>query len=215
MKWTGVFAVTRVCVAAVALIGLMASLPAIAVAQTLGGNATGTSVSSLTGTTTSAVSNLPSTGGYDVADAQTFGVAGVVDAQWLTSHSTGSTRGNPNAGGSSQSVSEVENVSILNGLISAANVTAIANSVTTSTGAVSNSSGSGFVGLLVNGTSISGNVAANTRIDLLGVGYVVLNEVTTSGDGVNSTAIKVNMIHVYQLGGGEIVVGSASSSVSP
>ena len=70
--------------------------------------------------------------------------------------------------------------------------------------------------------------APNTRIDLPGVGYVVLNEQTVSGDGVTTSGITVNMIHVVlqtvlpggPLGGGgvqhagDIIVGSAASSVS-
>jgi hypothetical protein len=67
-------------------------------------------------------------------------------------------------------------------------------------------------------TSGEGTVAPNTRINLSGVGYVVLNEQIRSGDGVSTSGLRVNMIHVYLknlLGGsaGEIVVGSAKSSV--
>ena len=75
---------------------------------------------------------------------------------------------------------------------------------------------------IVNGVSVD-DPAPNTRLDLPGVGYVVLNEqVPTSG------GITVNMIHVVLqqpvlgvLGGvtgyqttGDIIVGSASSSVN-
>jgi hypothetical protein len=62
-------------------------------------------------------------------------------------------------------------------------------------------------------------VAPNTQLALPGVGYVVLNEQTVSGDGVTTTGITVNMIHVVlqdALTGaktGEIVVGSATSLV--
>ncbi len=106
-------------------------------------------------------------------------------------------------------------MSILNGLIRAENVTAIASSYQNSAGAASNADGSGFVNLVVNGLAVPANVAPNTRVDLPGVGYVVLNEQTRTGDGVSTSGITVNMIRVSQLGGGEIVVGSASSSVKP
>ena len=64
--------------------------------------------------------------------------------------------------------------------------------------------------------------APNTRMDLPGVGYVVFNEQIPTGDGVTSSGITVNMIHVVlqQLGlfgyetTGEIIVGSASSGVN-
>ncbi|MDQ3996549.1 MAG: hypothetical protein M3303_05975, partial [Gemmatimonadota bacterium] len=123
--------------------------------------------------------------------------------------------GPPDRSASAQSVSELEAVSILNGLIRAENVTAIASSYQNSAGAASNADGSGFVNLVVNGLAVPANVAPNTRVDLPGVGYVVLNEQTRTGDGVSTSGITVNMIRVSQLGGGEIVVGSASSSVKP
>ncbi len=65
-------------------------------------------------------------------------------------------------------------------------------------------------------------------MDLPGVGYVVLNEQSVTGDGVSTSGITVNMIHVvlqqpilgilgqvigYQTVG-NIIVGSASSSVN-
>jgi len=46
--------------------------------------------------------------------------------------------------------------------------------------------------LAVNGvqlTSGDGAVAPNTRMALSGVGYVVLNEVLATGDGVHSSAL--------------------------
>jgi len=83
-------------------------------------------------------------------------------------------------------------------------------------------------------TSGDGAVAPNTNIGLPGVGYVVLNEQIPSGDGVTSTGLTVNMIHVYLqnlvggilnpltgqiIGGslqttGEIIVGSATSNAT-
>ena len=70
------------------------------------------------------------------------------------------------------------------------------------------------------------DVAPNTQIALAGVGYVVLNEQIPAGNGVTSSGITVNMIHVVLqsvstgglLGGavtttGEIIVGSANSAV--
>jgi len=84
--------------------------------------------------------------------------------------------------------------------------------------------------------SLSGDspIAPNMNISLPGVGYVVLNEQVPSGDGVSSSGLTVNMIHVYLqnlvggilnpltgqiIGGtlqttGEIIVGSATSRVA-
>ncbi|MGH7519695.1 MAG: choice-of-anchor P family protein [Gemmatimonadales bacterium] len=103
-------------------------------------------------------------------------------------------------------------VSILNGLITADGVVAMASS----TSGNSNAEGSSLANLVVNGVQVS-NPAPNTRVNLPGVGYVVLNEQMSTSGGIT-----VNMIHVVlqqQVLGisrttGDIVVGSASSSVN-
>src|SRR5438477_5790712 len=105
-------------------------------------------------------------------------------------------------------------VSILNGLITANGVVAMATSTINS----SNTDGSSLANLVVNGVQVS-DPAPNTRMDLPGVGYVVLNEQIPTGDGVTSSGITVNMIHVVLLDAltgvqtGEIIIGSASSAV--
>ena len=88
--------------------------------------------------------------------------------------------------------------------------------IASSTPEGSSTEGSSVANLVVNGTAVI-DPAPNTRVDLPGVGYVVLNEQTTTSGGVT-----VNMIHVVlqQLGltglrtTGEIIVGSASSQVN-
>ncbi len=109
-------------------------------------------------------------------------------------------------------------VNILNGLITADGVVAMASSTADN----SDAEGSSLANLVVNGTQVD-DPAPNTRLDLPGVGYVVLNEQIPTGGGIT-----VNMIHVVLqqpllgvLGGvtgyqttGEIIVGSASSSVN-
>jgi hypothetical protein len=103
-------------------------------------------------------------------------------------------------------------VSILNGLITANGVVAMASSTIEN----SNAEGSSLANLVVNGVQLS-DPAPNTRVNLPGVGYVVLNEQIATSDGIT-----VNMIHVVLqrvvLGvsqtTGNIIVGSASSSVN-
>jgi hypothetical protein len=220
---------TTIKLAAFAALSGLALLAGRAGAQTVGGTAYGTYVNALGVTTQSPVATLPSSGGMSVGDAQTFGVPSAIDARWLTAVTTGAV---DNPVSSSQSTSELENVSILSGLITADNVTAIASSFRNAAGAASNAAGSGFVNLVVAGTAVTTDVAPNTRVDLPGVGYAVLNEQTRTGDGVSSSGIAVNMIHVVLqslTGGGctilgclpgvltttgEIIVGSASSRVN-
>jgi hypothetical protein len=195
------------------LIGSLLMLPNDVDAQRVGGSAYGASVKTLFGTTQSPMAALSESGGYSLGESETF-AAPAVSAKWLSAVSTGSVGSNQEPW-SSQSVSEVEEVSVLNGLIRADNVTTVASSYTDGTSAASNADGSGFVNLVVNGVSLAADVAPNTRVNLLGVGYVVLNEQKRTGDGVGSSGITVNMIHVYLLDGREIVVGSGSSRVSP
>lgn len=206
-------ALRRSSFAVLAMLGTLALLPAELPAQwRVGGTGYGSSVKTLTGSTQSPVAALPADGGYVVGEADAFAVPNSVDARWLTATTTGSVS-DASEPASAQTVSEVENVSVLNGLVRARNVTAIASSYASGAGAASNAEGSGFAGLVVNGVAIQADVAPNTRIDIPLVGYVVLNEQIHSGDGVRSTGITVNMIRVRLLGGGEIIVGSAASSV--
>lgn len=103
-------------------------------------------------------------------------------------------------------------VTILDGLITADGIVAIASSTIGN----SNADGSSLANLVVNGVQLS-DPAPNTRVDLPGVGYVVLNEQIPTGSGIT-----VNMIHVVlQEAGllgtqtvGNIIVGSATSSVN-
>ena len=103
-------------------------------------------------------------------------------------------------------------VNILNGLITANGVLAIA----TTTAEGSDGYGSSVANLVVGGVAIS-DPGVNTRVNLPGVGYVVLNEQIATASGIT-----VNMIHVFLerttlLGtqpAGDIIVGSASSSVN-
>ena len=214
--------------AAFAAVGGLALLAERVGAQAVAGKAYGTYVNALGVRTQSPVATLPSTGGMSVGDAETFGAPNTLDARWLKAVTTGAV---DNSVSSAQSTSELENVSVLGGLIKADGVTGTASSYRNASGAASDAAGSGFVNLLVNGVPVT-DVAPNTRVALPGVGYAVLNEQQRTGDGVTTSGITVNMIHVVLqsvTGGGcsplmgclpevtmivgEIVVGSASSAV--
>jgi hypothetical protein len=201
----------RSSVAAFALLSTLTLVPASAQAQwRVSGKGFGSSVRTLAGTTQSPVASLPTEGGYARRELLTFDVANAVDARWLNAVTTGGADDNASA----QTVSEVENVNVLNGLVRADIVTAVASSYAGSDGADSNADGSGFVNLVVNGTAFTADVAPNTRVNIPLVGYVILNEQTERGDGASSSRITLNMIHVHLLDGGEIIVGSASSGVA-
>ena len=221
------------------VVGLVAGLAAAGSAQSVGGQAYSTYVNTPLGSSgQSPLAVLPAVSGTDGAEADAEGsalnVAGALSGDFLNSITSGQI-GPAEAG--AQSTSSAASVNILNGLITADEVVANVMSSAGQSGAVSDAAGSTFTNLTVAGRSLSGDqaVAPNTNVSLPGVGYVVLNEQIPTGDGVTSSGLTVNMIHVYLqslVGGilnpltglisggslqttGEIIVGSAASSVGP
>jgi hypothetical protein len=204
-------------------IGLAATLlPAGAklIAQgafTMGGESYGASIQ------TSTVS-LPKTpvatltwAGLAHADTTGVTVSGLIDVANTTNYTTAA--GDP-GNAAAQTTSSTEHISLLGGLITADGVSAVSASMIDATGASSTALGSGFYNLVVAGLPVSASVAPNTIMNLPGVGSVTLNEQIATGDGVNSTALRVNMVHVQTrnpLTGavtGDIIVGSAESHLS-
>ncbi|OLC37280.1 MAG: hypothetical protein AUH81_06565 [Candidatus Rokubacteria bacterium 13_1_40CM_4_69_5] len=191
-------------------LGLIAG--ALQAQTSVSGQALGAAVSTPTTNVQSGQVALPSGGGFAAADVDTLSLPGVsVDA--LTTMTTGAI---DLQASTAQSTAHLENVNVLNGLITAETVIAATSSWVNGV-AGSNALGSSFTNLTVNGAPVaSGDYlpAPNTRVDLPGVGYAVLNEQIGSG----ASGITVNMIHVVLqdaltgLTTGEIIVGSASSS---
>ena len=182
-------------------------------AQTaVSGQALGASVRTLATNLQSGQVTLPAGGGFVSADVNALGAPEVaVDA--LTTMTSGMSDGQAST---AQSTAHLEHVNILSGLITAETVIA-ATSSWVSGAAGRNAAGSSFTNLVVNGVPIgTGDYlpAPNTRVDLPGVGYAVLNEQIATG----ASGITVNMIHVVlrnALTGvtiGEIILASASSS---
>lgn len=161
----------------------------------------------------------PTTGMADDSLAN-VSVPGVLDASSLQTIATGAIGENA---ATSQSSSTAQNVNILGGIVRAEGLVAMANSQANGAVATSNAVGSTLVGLVVNGVPL-GDVlpAPNTQIDVPGVGSVILNEQTFSGDGVTSSGLNVNLIHVVLMQSGlfgsfpvgDIIVGSAHSAIS-
>ena len=169
------------------------------------------------GTQPFASATLPAEGGMIAADLDAAAVASTLTASTLNSITTGMA---DSAVGSAQTSAEAADVSILNGLITARQVLGVAASYVNQQAAGSGADGSALLDLVVNGVSFAGTPPPNTRIDLAGVGYVVLNEQTPTGNGVTASGISVNMIHVVLrnaltgLTTGEIIVGSATSAAA-
>jgi hypothetical protein len=117
--------------------------------------------------------------------------------------------------------SNVASVSLLSGLVSASAVTSVSTvSRDNSTGALSvSAAGTQFAGLSVAGIPISATPAPNTKINLPGVGYVMLNQQTSSIGAIsaNMTVIGIHVVVTITtpLGaaGTQIEVGYATSSL--
>ncbi len=157
---------------------------------------------------------LPSNGGMASDFLLRVSVPDTLTATTLFVWTAGAVGGNS---ASAESIASVENVNILGGLITGQIVVAMSSSTSNGSAASSSPDGSTFIGLVVNGTAINVLPQANTTISLPGVGWVTLNEQIFSGDGVHTSALTVNMIHVHlngALGTGDIIVSSAHSDVN-
>jgi len=216
------------------VVGLTAGFAVAGVAQSVAGQAFGTYVNTpLASSGQSPLAVLPAVAGTDGAEADAEGgtqiIANAMSSDFLNSITSGQI-GPAEAG--AQSTASAASINILSGLITADELVGNVMSSAGQSGAFSNADGSTLTNLVVAGvpvTSGDAGVAPNTQLPLPGVGYVVLNEQIPSGDGVTSSGLTVNMIHVFEqvpilglLGQilgyqtvGEIIVGSASSSVGP
>ena len=185
----------------------------------------GISVSTPTVSQTSPFAVLPVGEAMATDQGQSVSVPGFVTAQNLFTIVTGDA--DAVDGSNAVSTATLGVVNLLNGLITADGVVAVASSTVGDNGVGSNAEGSSLGSLVVGGVEVS-DPAPNTRMDLPGVGYAILNEQLPTGDGVTTSGVTVNMIHVvlqqpilgllgqvigYQTVG-NIIVGSATSSVT-
>jgi hypothetical protein len=155
-----------------------------------------------------AQTSLPTNGDAGTAESSGALVAGKLATGLAATVASGAS--SPGLMGA-QSLANVMDVKILNGVISASRVIAVSVLSRKDDQTVTDAEGSEISGLTVLGVPV-GSPAPGTRVTLPGVGYVIFNERVSSG-----TSLTVNMIHVYltNLLGvptGEIIVGSATCS---
>jgi hypothetical protein len=103
--------------------------------------------------------------------------------------------GRTSSSASSEASSIIQNVNVLSGLITANEIKVVASSKATATNATS-SNGSTFTNLVVAGRAFSATPGPNTRVNLQGLGYVILNKQTGQLSGTNATSITVRAIEV-------------------
>lgn len=200
------------------LVGLLAAAPQGA-AQSVSGRGTAAMATlPAIGSQSFARATLPLGGGMKNADVDVASVVDALGANGLTSMTTGQI---DETLVTATTTAQAADVDLLNGLITANAVLALATSTADGATATSEASGSTLLGLVVNGVSYDdGAPAPNTRVDLPGVGYVVLNQQVATGDGVHATGLTVTMIHLYLVdpvtgqSTGNIVVARAQSAAS-
>jgi len=93
----------------------------------------------------------------------------------------------------SKTTAKVQRVNVLGGLITANALTSVSSSTNDSGGYDTSAQGTAFAGLRVLGLPVLIAPAPNTRIDLPGVGYVILNEQTRRVTG-SSAALRVSAL---------------------
>jgi len=89
----------------------------------------------------------------------------------------------------------VQNVNLLSGIVTAAAVRSVSSTTHDSTGFHTSAAGTSFTSLVVAGVPIAVTVPPNTRIDIAGFGYIILNE-QVSRIGARSASLTVNAIHL-------------------
>jgi len=122
----------------------------------------------------------------------------------------------------SLSVTKIASISMLGGVVTGRNVTAVSETNHDGTGFHTSSAGSSYGALTVRGAKIPALPAPNTKMPLPGIGELILNEQSADKDG-NSAGLDVNMFHITvtnpnnPLGlaeGTEIVAGHAASGLA-
>jgi hypothetical protein len=187
--------------------------------NSVGGQAFSTYVKTPIATLAAApLATLPAGGGMGEGELAAVDVAGILKAGALRAVTTGVIGENAS---SAQSMAAASDVNILNGVVTATTVIAMASSASNGIQATGNNAGSTIVDLVVNGLSMGVvSPAPNTIINVPAVGTVILNEQVFTGDGITNRGLAVNMIHVILQDAvtgaktGDIIVGGAASNVS-
>jgi hypothetical protein len=106
----------------------------------------------------------------------------------------------------------VQGVSLLDGLITGSAVRASSATRVGSSGFTTSGKGTSFTSLVIAGSPVTGSVKPNTRIDVAGFGYVVLNE--QSGHvGARDATLTVNALHLVITQGNALGIPVGASVV--
>ncbi len=188
--------------------------PTFVQAHSYGFNVIGRSGSGSVSSTPVAPANLDCTGGYaqngaaSASSQQAGSVGAVNDTVSGQIASSGTT---------ATGIATIANPNLLGGLIRGSQVTATANAARNTSG--SGSASTVLTNMTIDGIPASRSPAANTRVSLLGLGYVILNEQTSSVNAsgatetVNAVDIYVTQTNIFGIPiGTQIILGHATAS---
>lgn len=188
--------------------------PTVVEAHSYGFNVTGQSSSGSASSSPTAPANLNCTGGY--AQNGTASTSSQQAGSVGTENDAVSGQITP-SGTTASSVANISNPNLLGGLIRGSQVTAKSYAAWNNTG--SGSVSTDLTNMTIDGVPASKSPGANTRVSLLGLGYVILNEQTSSVNSTGATET-VNAVDIYitqtnAFGipiGTQIILGHATAS---
>lgn len=150
----------------------------------------------------------------DVVTNSTVGVSlpNIIDTGVITTTVRGTAT---NRSGDAQTTAAVANLNLLDGLVKAKVLKAVARTTLASGGHITLRHTSTLVGLRLGGQRIPVSVDPNTRIDVAGLGTVILNQHQNFGFGTTVIAARI-IVSTAGLGlpvGASVVIGYASSYI--
>lgn len=164
-----------------------------------------------------ALATIDCTGGKQTVSVATVNVPGVGSTGTITDNAFGQIR---SSGPNANSSSTIQQVNLLNGAVIADLVTASTQAAFTN-GAGSAAATTTLLNAKVAGVSISAHPAANSKITIAGLGFVVVNEqnitITSTGASASVNAFDLHVTTANSLGlpiGVRIIVGHADTSVT-
>lgn len=188
--------------------------PTVVDAHSYGFNATVQSGSNSVSSTPAAPANLNCTGGNAQNGAANTSSQQVGSVGAMNDTVSGQIAP---SGTTVTSSANVANPNLLGGLIKGSQVTATANANWNNTG--TGSASTNLTNMTIDGIPASKSPGANTRVSLLGVGYVILNEQTSSVNSsgatetVNAVDIYVTQTNLFGIPiGTQIILGHATAS---
>lgn len=122
-------------------------------------------------------------------------VASVTEAPLLSTGTVDTTADTSVSPVETKTSAKVQNANLLTGVITASELRSVSSTSHDRSGFQTAAAGTSFTSLRVGGLDITGTVAPNTRINLIGFGYVVLNE-QKAHVGTRTASLTVNAVHV-------------------